>query len=70
MSARPHVLYDTAERPLVEVLVDDTWHAAMLRQWVRYDDAEPPGWYGNVAWSNDDGTRLHRVHADRVRLSA
>ena len=59
------ILYNGWERPLVEVLVDDTWYPGELRAWLQAADES---WTANVSWTKRPGeTYLDTVTADRVR---
>lgn len=58
-------VYLPADRPAVEVLVDESWCPGELRAWFPRED----GWWANVAWSIAPGhTFLGTVPADHVRL--
>jgi len=41
-------IYDPAERPLIEVLIDGTWYPGELRAWLPNDDGT---WRANVGYS-------------------
>jgi hypothetical protein len=58
------VVYAPADRPLVEVEVDGTWHDGDLRMWTSTEN----GWVGQVTWSRAPGENLiSSFPADRIR---
>lgn len=58
-------VYAPAERPLVEVLVDGTWHLGELRAWQHREDG---AWWGNVNWTAGPGlTYLDTVPSEQLR---
>lgn len=58
-------VYAPADRPLIEVLVDETWRPGELRAW---SQREGGAWWGNVSWSAGPGlTYLDTVPAERLR---
>lgn len=67
--ARQIITYEPTDCPDAEVLVDDAWHPAEVRQWVQRDDGT---WWANCAYhppSEHGGrdTHLQNFPADHVR---
>jgi len=57
-----------ADRPEVEVLVEDSWRYGELRMWRRGEDGS---WLANVTWSRAPGeNRIDTFPAETVRLLA
>jgi hypothetical protein len=61
-----HVDFPPADRPEVEVLVDETWSPGELRAW---SQPRPGGrWYAHVSYRTDTGERYTAtMRSDRVR---
>ena len=58
-------VYRLADRPQIELLVDDTWYPGELRMWTQARDGS---WSANVMWSRVSGeNRIDTFPADHVR---
>lgn len=58
-------VYEPADRPDVEVLIDGTWYPGELRAWYPQPDGT---WHGDVMWSAGPAqNRLDTVPAERIR---
>jgi hypothetical protein len=58
------IVYEPAERPDVEVLVDDAWHPAEIRMATQDNDGT---WRFNAQWRRDHQTYLDTFTESQVR---